>query len=172
MVVSRAALRRGAREWSPYNRRCSGKSANPTELSRARRYSGSGRAEASFIGERRIDNAAHKILDRPRRVASLQQCPGERHPVQDEPSIRSIAATSARAWKPLAAGDYAGLERPPRPGVNFRNATGGLCSRLGLRTYTDAASAIATGRLHGYIALPALGADFAGRPVLVRRDQV
>jgi len=34
VVASRAALRRGAREWSPYNRRRSGKSVNPLSAGR------------------------------------------------------------------------------------------------------------------------------------------
>src|SRR5208282_5546442 len=58
-------------------------------------------------------------------------------------------------------------ERALRPSVIFRKVTGGFRSQWGARTYADALSVIATGRLHGRSALQALGDALAGRPILV-----
>jgi transposase len=58
-------------------------------------------------------------------------------------------------------------ERALRPSVIFRKVTGGFRSEWGARTYADAVSVIATGRLHGYSALHALRDALAGRPILV-----
>src|SRR5271169_5297853 len=57
-------------------------------------------------------------------------------------------------------------ERALRPSVIFRKVTGGFRSQWGARTYADALSVIATGRLHGRSALQALGDALAGRPIL------
>jgi len=57
-------------------------------------------------------------------------------------------------------------ERALRPSVIFRKVTGGFRSQWGARTYADALSVIATGRLHGRSALHALGDALAGRPIL------
>jgi transposase len=58
-------------------------------------------------------------------------------------------------------------ERALRPSVIFRKVTGGFRSPWGARTYANALSVIATGRLHGRSALQALGDALAGRPILV-----
>jgi transposase len=58
-------------------------------------------------------------------------------------------------------------ERALRPSVIFRNVTGGFRSQWGARTYADALSVIATGRLHGRSALQALRDALAGRPILI-----
>jgi len=58
-------------------------------------------------------------------------------------------------------------ERALRPSVIFRKVTGGFRSQWGARTYADALSVIATGRLHGHSALNALRDALAGRPILV-----
>jgi transposase len=58
-------------------------------------------------------------------------------------------------------------ERALRPSVIFRKVTGGFRSQWGARTYADAMSVIATGRLHGHSALQALRGALAGRPILV-----
>jgi transposase len=58
-------------------------------------------------------------------------------------------------------------ERALRPSVIFRKVTGGFRSQWGARTYADALSVIATGRLHGHSALHALRDALAGRPILV-----
>jgi transposase len=58
-------------------------------------------------------------------------------------------------------------ERALRPSVIFRKVTGGFRSQWGARTYADAASVIATGRLHGRSAFHALRDALAGRPILV-----
>jgi transposase len=58
-------------------------------------------------------------------------------------------------------------ERALRPSVIFRKVTGGFRSEWGARTYADAVSVIATGRLHGHSALHALRDALAGRPILV-----
>src|ERR1700730_10475329 len=58
-------------------------------------------------------------------------------------------------------------ERALRPSVIFRKVTGGFRSQWGARTYADALSVIATGRLHGHPALNALRGALAGRPILV-----
>ena len=58
-------------------------------------------------------------------------------------------------------------ERALRPSVIFRKVTGGFRSQWGAHTYADAASVIATGRLHGHSALQALRHALAGRPILV-----
>ncbi len=58
-------------------------------------------------------------------------------------------------------------ERALRPSVIFRKVTGGFRSQWGARTYADALSVIATGRLHGRSALQALGDALAGRPILI-----
>src|SRR6266852_1303681 len=58
-------------------------------------------------------------------------------------------------------------ERALRPSVIFRKVTGGFRSQWGARTYADAVSVIATGRLHGHSALQALRDALAGRPILV-----
>jgi transposase len=58
-------------------------------------------------------------------------------------------------------------ERALRPSVIFRKVTGGFRSEWGARTYADAVSVIATGRLHGRSALHALRDALAGRPILV-----
>jgi transposase len=58
-------------------------------------------------------------------------------------------------------------ERALRPSVIFRKVTGGFRSQWGARTYADAVSVIATGRLHGRSALQALHDALAGRPILV-----
>jgi len=58
-------------------------------------------------------------------------------------------------------------ERALRPSVIFRKVTGGFRSQWGARTYADALSVIATGRLHGRSALQALRDALAGRPILV-----
>ena len=58
-------------------------------------------------------------------------------------------------------------ERALRPSVIFRKVTGGFRSQWGARTYADALSVIATGRLHGRTALRALRDALAGRPILV-----
>ena len=58
-------------------------------------------------------------------------------------------------------------ERALRPSVIFRKVTGGFRSQCGARTYADALSVIATGRLHGHSALNALRDALAGRPILV-----
>jgi transposase len=58
-------------------------------------------------------------------------------------------------------------ERALRPSVIFRKITGGFRSQWGARTYADALSVIATGRLHGHSALHALRDALAGRPILV-----
>jgi transposase len=57
-------------------------------------------------------------------------------------------------------------ERALRPSVIFRKVTGGFRSQWGARTYADALSVIATGRLHGRSALQALRDALAGRPIL------
>jgi transposase len=58
-------------------------------------------------------------------------------------------------------------ERALRPSVIFRKVTGGFRSQWGARTYADALSVIATGRLYGRSALQALGDALAGRPILI-----
>src|SRR6266571_4423140 len=58
-------------------------------------------------------------------------------------------------------------ERALRPSVIFRKVTGGFRSQWGARTYADALSIIATGRLHQRSALHALRDALAGRPILV-----
>src|SRR5271169_1341242 len=58
-------------------------------------------------------------------------------------------------------------ERALRPSVIFRKVTGGFRSQWGARTYADALSVIATGRLQGRSALQALNDALAGRPILV-----
>ncbi len=58
-------------------------------------------------------------------------------------------------------------ERALRPSVIFRKVTGGFRSKWGARTYADALSVIATGRLHRRSALQALRDALAGRPILV-----
>jgi transposase len=58
-------------------------------------------------------------------------------------------------------------ERALRPSVIFRKVTGGFRSQWGARTYADALSVIATGRLHGRSALQALRDALAGCPLLV-----
>jgi transposase len=58
-------------------------------------------------------------------------------------------------------------ERALRPSVIFRKVTGGFRSQWGARTYADAASVIATGRLHRRSAFHALRDALAGRPILV-----
>ena len=58
-------------------------------------------------------------------------------------------------------------ERALRPSVIFRKVTGGFRSQWGARTYADALSVIATGRLHGRSAFQALRDALAGRPILV-----
>jgi transposase len=58
-------------------------------------------------------------------------------------------------------------ERALRPSVIFRKVTGGFRSQWGARTYADALSVIATGRLHGRSALQALRDALAGRPILI-----
>src|SRR6202521_2920607 len=58
-------------------------------------------------------------------------------------------------------------ERALRPSVIFRKVTGGFRSQWGARTYADALSVIATGRLHRHSALQALRDALAGRPILV-----
>jgi transposase len=58
-------------------------------------------------------------------------------------------------------------ERALRPSVIFRKVTGGFRSQWGARTYADAVSVIATGRLHRRSALQALRDALAGRPILV-----
>jgi len=58
-------------------------------------------------------------------------------------------------------------ERALRPSVIFRKVTGGFRSQWGARTYADALSVIATGRLHQRSALHALRDALAGRPILV-----
>jgi len=58
-------------------------------------------------------------------------------------------------------------ERALRPSVIFRKVTGGFRSKSGARTYADALSVIATGRLHGRSALHALSDALAGRPILI-----
>src|SRR6266481_1506247 len=58
-------------------------------------------------------------------------------------------------------------ERALRPSVIFRKVTGGFRSQWGARTYADALSVIATGRLHGRSALLALRDALAGRPILI-----
>ena len=58
-------------------------------------------------------------------------------------------------------------ERALRPSVIFRKVTGGFRSEWGARTYADALSVIATGRLHGRSALQALRDALAGRPILI-----
>ena len=58
-------------------------------------------------------------------------------------------------------------ERALRPSVIFRKVTGGFRSQWGARTYADAASVIATGRLNGRSAFHALRDALAGRPILV-----
>jgi transposase len=58
-------------------------------------------------------------------------------------------------------------ERALRPSVIFRKVTGGFRSQWGARTYADALSVIATGRLHGRSALQALRDALAGLPILV-----
>ena len=58
-------------------------------------------------------------------------------------------------------------ERALRPSVIFRKVPGGFRSQWGARTYADALSVIATGRLHGRSALQALRDALAGRPILV-----
>jgi transposase len=58
-------------------------------------------------------------------------------------------------------------ERALRPSVIFRKVTGGFRSEWGARTYADALSVIATGRLHGRSALQALGDALAGRAILI-----
>ena len=58
-------------------------------------------------------------------------------------------------------------ERALRPSVIFRKVTGGCRSQWGARTYADALSVIATGRLHGRSALQALSDALAGRPILI-----
>jgi len=58
-------------------------------------------------------------------------------------------------------------ERALRPSVIFRKVTGGFRSQWGARTYADALSVIATGRLHGRSAFQALRDALAGRPIFV-----
>ena len=58
-------------------------------------------------------------------------------------------------------------ERALRPSVIFRKVTGGFRSTWGARTYADALSVIATGRLHRRSALQALRDALAGRPILI-----
>ena len=58
-------------------------------------------------------------------------------------------------------------ERALRPSVIFRKVTGGFRSQWGARTYADAVSVIATGRVHGRSAFQALRDALAGRPILV-----
>jgi len=58
-------------------------------------------------------------------------------------------------------------ERALRPSVIFRKVTGGFRSQWGARTYADALSVIATGRLHGRSALRALRDALAGHPILI-----
>src|SRR5438876_4653386 len=58
-------------------------------------------------------------------------------------------------------------DRALRPSVIFRKVTGGFRSQWGARTYADALSVIATGRLHGHSALQALRDALAGRPILI-----
>ncbi len=58
-------------------------------------------------------------------------------------------------------------ERALRPSVIFRKVTGGFRSQWGARTYADALSVIATGRLHQRSAFHALRDALAGRPILV-----
>ena len=58
-------------------------------------------------------------------------------------------------------------ERALRPSVIFRKVTGGFRSEWGARTYADALSVIATGRLHGRSALQALRDALVGHPILI-----
>ena len=58
-------------------------------------------------------------------------------------------------------------ERALRPSVIFRKVTGGFRSQWGARTYADAISVMATGRLHGRSAFQTLRDALAGRPILV-----
>jgi transposase len=58
-------------------------------------------------------------------------------------------------------------ERALRPSVIFRKVTGGFRSQWGARTYADAVSVMATGRLHGRSAFQTLRDALAGRPILV-----
>src|ERR1700739_1160166 len=58
-------------------------------------------------------------------------------------------------------------ERALRPSVIFRKVTGGFRSQCGARTYADALSVIATGRLHALSSSHALRDALAGRPILV-----
>ena len=57
-------------------------------------------------------------------------------------------------------------ERALRPSVIFRKVTGGFRAEWGAKVYAAAASVIATGRLHGFIALTALRAALAAQPIL------
>ena len=58
-------------------------------------------------------------------------------------------------------------ERALRPSVIFINSQD-ACARNGVRkVYAAAASVIATGRLHGLIALQAMSNALAGKPVLL-----
>ncbi len=63
---------------------------------------------------------------------------------------------------PAAQRDLPQMPAPAKAGV-----TGGFRSQWGARTYADALSVIATGRLHGHSALDALRDALAGRPILV-----
>jgi hypothetical protein len=73
----------------------------------------------------------------------------------------------ALAESQVAAVRVALAERALRPSVIFRKVTGGFRSEWGARTYADALSVIATGRLQGRSALQALSDALAGRPILV-----
>src|SRR5207244_10856949 len=58
-------------------------------------------------------------------------------------------------------------ERALRPSVIFRKVTGGFRSQWGARTYADALSVIATGRLHSRSALHALRDALPRPPILL-----
>ena len=57
-------------------------------------------------------------------------------------------------------------ERALRPSVVFRKVTGGFRAEWSAKVCADAATVIATGRLHGSTALDALRAALAGKPVM------
>ena len=57
-------------------------------------------------------------------------------------------------------------ERALRPSVIFRKVTGGFRAEWGAHVHAAAASAIATGRLHGLTALAALRATLAGQAII------
>ena len=57
-------------------------------------------------------------------------------------------------------------ERALRPSVIFRKVTGGFRAEWGAQVYADAASVIATGRLHGMTALQALRVALAGEAII------